>query len=189
MNSSFSPAPIPEFCTARLLLRGVEESDVPAYERNFVDYEVIRHLAGTVPWPYPAGGVLDYIRHTIHPRQGIDRWVWGIFLREEPGELIGVVDLWRNGNPENRGFFLGRRYWGHGYMTEACEPVTDYAFTSLGFLRLLFANAVGNRKSRRVKEKCGARLIRVEPASFVDPAYTEHEVWELTRDDWAARRA
>jgi len=43
-------------------------------------------------------------------------------------------------------------------------------------------------RSRRIKEKAGATFLHVEPASFVDPALTEHEVWELRRTAWAARR-
>lgn len=48
----------------------------------------------------------------------------------------------------------------------------------------MFANAVGNLRSRRVKEKAGATLLRVEPAKFVDPALTVHEIWELKKFDW-----
>ena len=73
-------------------------------------------------------------------------------------------------------------------MTEAVEPVMNYAFDGLGFTKLIFANAVGNRKSRRIKEKTGARLIDVRPAKFVNPAYTEHEVWELTKEEWEKRQ-
>lgn len=113
--------------------------------------------------------------------------VWGIFLKEAPDELIGAVDLWREGKPEHRGFWLGRKYWGQGFMTEAVEPVMDYAFDELGFDVLIFANAVGNIGSRRIKEKTGARLLRVEPAKFVDPKFTEHEIWELRKEDWKSR--
>jgi RimJ/RimL family protein N-acetyltransferase len=75
-----------------------------------------------------------------------------------------------------------------GIMTEAVEPVMDYAFDKLGFDVLIFTNARGNIGSRRVKEKTGARLIRVEPNQFVDPKFTEHEVWELRKEDWKARK-
>jgi [ribosomal protein S5]-alanine N-acetyltransferase len=177
-------AKLPVFTTERLILREVTEADVPAYEENFVDYEVISQLAAAVPWPYPEGGVLNFIRHHIIPRQGNDRWVWGILLKEQPSEIIGVVDLWRTGTPENRGFWLGRKYWGKGIMTEAVFPITDYAFDVLGFETLFFSNALGNEKSRRVKEKIGARLLRTEPAKFVNPSYTKREIWELTRDQW-----
>lgn len=179
---------IPSFETKRLMLREVKLEDELSYKKNFVDYEVIRHLSSAVPWPYPEDGIRDFILNFILPNQGKDRWMWGVFEIENPSELIGVVDLWRQGRPENRGFWLAKNHWGKGYMIEAVRPVMDYAFNELGFEKLVFANAVGNNASRRIKEKTGAKLIDVKPAKFVDPNYTEHEIWELTKDDWIAIR-
>lgn len=173
---------LPTFETKRLILKEVSFHDVPSYKKHFVDYEVIGHLSSAVPWPYPKNGVKEFLETFIIPQQGKDRWFWGIYRKEKPDEIIGGVDLWREGKPENRGFWLGRPFWGLGYMTEAVEPVMDYAFDELGFEKLVFANAVGNTRSRRIKEKTGARLIDVKPAKFVNPIYTEHEVWELTKD-------
>lgn len=174
----------PTFMTQRLILRPIEITDAPAYERQFNDYEVISHFSSAVPWPYPKDGVQRYLVDVILPEQGTTRWTWGIFLKEQPEEFIGCIDLWRDGDPEHRAFWLGKKYWGLGFMTEAVKPVTDYAFTSLGFDTLIFANAVGNLRSRRVKEKTGAKLIAIEPAKFVNPIYREQEVWELTKEAW-----
>ena len=69
-------------------------------------------------------------------------------------------------------------------MTEAVEPVTTYAFVELGFEALVLANALGNVRSRRVKEKAGARFLRVEPAKYVDPQFTEQEIWVLEKSAW-----
>lgn len=174
----------PCFQTERLVLKPVTERDIPAYKRHFVDYEVIRNLTAQVPWPYPENGVSDYVLKSVMPRQGNDYWGWGIFEKEAPEELIGHVDLWRDGKPENRGFWLGRPFWGRGYMTEAVEPVMDYAFDCLAFESLVFSNAVGNERSSRVKIKTGARLIGRQPAHFVDPSMTEREIFRLTKDEW-----
>ena len=179
---------LPVFHTPRLILKAIAETDTPAYEKHFVDYEVIRQLADAVPWPYPEGGIIEFIKGTILPNQGQDKWDWGIFLAANSSELIGGIGLRREGKPGHRGFWLGRAFWGRGYMTEAVEPIIDYAFTELGFERLLFDNALGNIKSRRVKEKTGCRFLRVEPARFVDPAYREREFWELSREDWRAHK-
>ena len=170
--------------TERLILRGITIEDAAAYEKYFVDYEVIRHLASTVPWPYPDDGIVDFINKIILPNQGKERWVWGIFLKTDPDELIGGVDLWRKVNPENRGFWLGKKFWGQGVMAEAVVPITDYAFSSLGFEKLILSNALGNQQSRRITEKTGAHFLGHEPAKFVDPKYTERELWELTKEDW-----
>lgn len=175
---------LPVFETERLVLREVMPQDIPSYQKHFVDYDVIKELTVSVPWPYPENGVAEYLETQIFPHQGDGKWVWGIFLKNNPKELIGIIDLWREANPENRGFWLGKAFWGQGYMTEALNPVMDYAFDVLGFEKMILGNAKGNIKSRRVKEKQGARLIDVRPASFIDPEYSEQEIWELTRDDW-----
>jgi [ribosomal protein S5]-alanine N-acetyltransferase len=92
--------------------------------------------------------------------------------------------LWRKGKPENRGFWLGRKFQGRGIMTEACIPVNEYAFNHLCFEKLVFTNALGNIASRKVKEKTGCRFIETQPAKFVDPELTTQEVWELSKEDW-----
>jgi len=178
----------PQFQTDRLLLRSVQLTDAPAYTRHFVDYEVIRNLSAKVPWPYPDDGVVDFINSVILPTQGISRWDWGLFLKDAPNELIGGIALWRTPSPENRGFWLGRQHWGQGLMTEAVVPVMDFAFADLGFESLYFSNALGNQRSRRIKEKTGARLLRTEPAEFVDPKFTQHEIWQLDKPDWLTFR-
>ncbi|BCD95876.1 GNAT family N-acetyltransferase [Marinagarivorans cellulosilyticus] len=175
---------LPIFTTNRLILTEVTEEDIPSYEKYFVNYEVIKHLSSAVPWPYPNEGVEWFINTQVVPRQGIDKWVWGIHLKTNPNELIGAVDLWREGKPENRGFWLGEPFWNQGIMTEAVAPITEYAFAQLNFDTLIFSNAKGNIQSRRIKEKTGAKYIRSEPASFVDPVYLENEIWEFTKQDW-----
>ncbi len=178
---------IPTLETPRLTLRGITEADAPAVQRYFADYAVIGELAAIVPWPYPPDGAITFIRDNVLPLQGKDRWVWGLFLKTAPDELIGNVDLWRSTTRENRGFWLARKHWGQGLMTEATNAVTAHAFNNLGFENLTFSNALGNLRSRRIKEKSGARLIRTEPAKFVNPDYTQREVWELTKADWDNR--
>lgn len=69
-------------------------------------------------------------------------------------------------------------------MTEALKPITDYAFDVLGFESLTFSNAVGNLRSRRIKEKQGAQFLGIRPGRFVDPALTEQEVWRLESSQW-----
>lgn len=178
----------PRIHTHRLILEPLSLTHVDDYQRHFVDYEVVRHLSSQVPWPYPVDGVRGYIE-AILPEQGVSRWDWAVVRKSHPKEAIGSVGLFRDGTPEHRGFWLGRSFWGNGYMTEACEAVNAFAFTSLGYSHLIFSNAVGNLASRRVKEKTGAVLLGQREASFVDPQYRLAETWELTRASWQARQA
>lgn len=180
---------IPILQTSRLILREILKSDEQAYRKHFVNYEVIRNLTRSVPWPYPEDGVIRYLRTDVFPNQAKDRWVWAITLKEEPQSLIGAIELLKNATPANRGFWLGEEFWGKGYMTEAAEAVNDYAFNTLNFKKLVFANAVGNHRSGRIKEKSGARFVRQEPAVYVDPALNTRNVYEITKSEWLEFKA
>ena len=178
----------PVFETERLYIRGVTATDIPAYTADFVDYDVIQSLSAAVPWPYPNNGVAEYVLSHLLPTQGNNHWAWSICLNTNPTRQIGNITLWRPGTPENRGFWLAKKHWGKGYMTEAVAPVMDWAFDELGFDHLLFTNATGNPRSRRVKEKTGAKLIRTEPGDYVDPNLKEQEIWKLTAAEWKAHK-
>ncbi len=173
-----------ELRTDRLLLRPITESDIQNYQKYFNNYAVVRYLNAVVPWPYPDEGAQQFYFEVIVPNQGKDRWFWAITRTGYEGELIGTIDLVRQGSPENRGFWLAEPFWGTGYMTEAVSAVNRFAFDELGFSRLIFAHAKGNIGSRRVKEKTSAVFLRTEPAKFVDREFTERELWELTKEAW-----
>lgn len=179
---------IPEFQTERLILKMVTKSDYKNYHKNINDYQVVQFLSTNVPWPYPEDGVEFFIENIILPKLGESRWFWGIFLKEEPTEVIGAVDLWRVGCPENRGFWLAHKHWGKGIMSEAVKPVTDYAFNELGFEKLILSNAKGNEASRKIKEKFGATYIGEGEAQFVNPKFTKTDLWELTKENWFLSR-
>jgi DTW domain-containing protein YfiP/RimJ/RimL family protein N-acetyltransferase len=175
---------IPTFETPRLILRGVQLSDAPSYQKHFAHYEVIKYLSARVPWPYADDGAEFFIKTMVLPEQGKTRWNWGIFLKTNPTELIGAVELFHPGIPENRGFWLAQQHWGKGIMTEAVAPVMDFAFNILKLKSLIFANALENIRSHRVKEKTGAKLIDIRAAQYADPNLTHAQYWELTKEDW-----
>jgi ribosomal-protein-alanine N-acetyltransferase len=175
---------IPTFETTRLILKMISPDDYSYYRKNINDYEVIKHLSAQVPWPYPADGVETFMNNVVIPKLGHERWFWGIFLKENLSEVIGAVDLWRVPCPENRGFWLAKKYWNKGIMSEAVKVVNDYAFRELGFEKLFLTNALGNLASRKIKEKNGAKFIGVKDAKFVSPDYHQTEIWELSKVDW-----
>ncbi|MGZ5279775.1 MAG: GNAT family N-acetyltransferase, partial [Pseudobdellovibrionaceae bacterium] len=175
---------VPRFETERLLIREISLEDAPSYQRNFADWEIIRNLAKHVPWPYPENGAFEFIKNILLPQQGKERWWWGLFLKDQPEEIIGVVEFYRDTCPDNRGFWLAKKHWGKGLMIEAVQPLTDYAFTQLGFEKLILSNALGNDQSRKIKEKGGAKFLGLKSGEFVDPSFSQLEMWEITKESW-----
>ena len=190
MTTSQPPMPpTPVLETRRLILRPLRQEDVPAIQRRFPRWEVVRYLAAHVPWPYPDDGAASHMAHCLGQMARGEKCFWSIVLKDGPDELIGRIELWPDDgvSRDQRGFWLDPAFAGHGLMTEAAERVAEFAFVELGWPRLWLSNAQANGASGRIKEKQGARLIDREPSRYVSGEGTRM-VWLLTREDWLARR-
>ena len=138
----------PPLETPRLLLRPLELADAAQVQLLFPHWEIVRHLAGQVPWPYPADAAYLYIRDIALPAvQRGEAWHWTLRLKSNPGQLVGSIDLRKKEN-DNRGFWLGLPWQRQGLMTEACDAVTDFWFNTLHFPVLRAPKAIANVASR-----------------------------------------
>ena len=173
--------------TPRLLLRPARQSDAVAVQEHFGRWEIIQHLAMAVPWPYPEDGAERFLEMRLaEVHNGPDR-LWAI-TEKGRDQLIGVLEyMAEDKGAGNRGFWLGVPWQGRGYMTEAVSAFHDYAFNEMGLERIIVENSVSNPRSRRIKEKTGARFLGIVPFHHRDGS-TESERWEVTAEGWAAFR-
>jgi RimJ/RimL family protein N-acetyltransferase len=182
--------PTPVLETERLWLCPCSPADIDAVQRRFPRWEVVEFLSAVVPWPYPAGGAITNMDQVLRQLAAGEKSHWSLFLKEGgPGEMIGRIDLWPDDgvSRDMRGFWLDPDFRGAGLMTEAANRVTDYALRELGWPHLWLSNAEPNRRSARVKERQGARLVATEPARYVSGEHPR-QIWLLTASDWLARR-
>jgi RimJ/RimL family protein N-acetyltransferase len=178
----------PKLETPRLILPPLELADAGQVQVLFPQWEIVRYLARVVPWPYPAHGALAYIRDQALPAiERGDEWHWSLRLKSAPHQLIGCISLRKDEN-NNRGFWMGLPWQRQGLMSEAVEAATDYWFQELGFSFLRAPKAVANAASRRISEKSGMRVVAVEERDYVGGRFLS-EVWEITAEEWRARRA
>lgn len=178
--------------TQRLVLRPLVQADAPAIQQYFPHWNIVQHLsAKAIKWPYPADGAEKFLKNIALPamEQG-GNWYFGITEKDDPqGKVIGVVHLRRDTGAGNRGVWLGEEFQGKGYMKEAVAALNDYAFSVLGFEKLLIKNAEENIASRNLKERTGAKLMGTKPASHYLGGCPVQEVWELTAADWRQYQA
>jgi RimJ/RimL family protein N-acetyltransferase len=189
MTAGLPDTPLLE--TRRLTLRPLSRQDVPAIQRRFPKWEVVRrYLAVHVPWPYPSDGAATHVAECLEQMARREKCYWAICLKHDPGELIGRIDLWPDDGKsrDQRGFWLDPEFQGQGLMTEAAKRITEFAFVELGWPHLWLSNAEANVASGRIKEKQGAQLIDRTPSRFVCGEVTRM-VWLLRREDWLARRS
>jgi [ribosomal protein S5]-alanine N-acetyltransferase len=174
--------------TRRLWLRPLHISDSDQIQKLFPHWEIVRFLAGRVPWPYPTDGALTYIRDMALPAvERGEQWHWTLRLKTAPEQVIGCISLMRGEN-HNRGFWLGLPWHRQGFMSEACGGVTDYWFDVLKFPVLRAPKAVGNEASRRISMRQGMRMVGTEEHQFVSGRLPA-EIWEITAEEWCERRS
>jgi RimJ/RimL family protein N-acetyltransferase len=177
----------PPLETPRLLLLPITLADAEQIQQIFPQWEIVRHLASRVPWPYPPDGAHIFIRETALPSiERGDAWIWTIRLKSDPSRIIGSIDL-RKGEDENRGFWLDPAWQRKGLITEACEVVTEFWFEVLKFPVLRAPKAISNEASRRISQKLGMRVIRTEDRDYVSGRLPS-EIWEITAEQWRALR-
>lgn len=176
----------PPLETARLILRPLELPDAAQIQALFPQWEIVRHLANVVPWPYPPDGAETFIRRALGETERGNAWHWTIRLKNDPEQLIGAIGLMRSG-PGNRGFWIAPPWQGQGYASETCEAVTEYWFEVLKFEKLRVPKAAENIPSRRISEKQGMRMVEVVESDYVCGRLPT-EIWEITREEWKKRR-
>lgn len=181
------PVELPTLSTHRLILRPLEMSDADMIQGIFSQWEIVRFMASFVPWPYPADGAITFLRDRALPAMHEGKeWHWSIRTKAAPEQLIGVISL-KAEHDNNRGFWVDPAWQGQGIATEACEAVTDYWFEVLGQPVLRVAKAIENTPSRRISESSGMRVIETDQKDYVSGRLPA-ELWEITREEWRAKR-
>ncbi len=177
----------PRLETQRLRLYPLQLSDADQIQEIFPHWEVVRFLAGRVPWPYPPDGARTYCRDIALPAADRgEEWHWTLRLKNNPTQLIGSISLKKLEN-QNRGFWIGLPWQGQGLMSEACEVVTDYWFDTLKFPVLRVVKAIDNTASRCISVRQGMRVVAIEEREFVSGRFPA-EIWEITAEEWQRRR-
>ena len=172
--------------TERLVLRPLIPEDAEALHRLVNDFEVTRNLT-VVPFPYPRELADEWIQSTRQMLAEGGAYHLAITGREGDQEmLIGAVGLRidADGRVGRLGYWVGRRFWGHGVATEAAGRLARWALANLDLDRLEAGVITDNPASAAVLRRIGFRQIGEGTDTFLARG-GEHPVWhfEATRDD------
>ena len=121
--------------TERLILRRFVERDAEAMFQNWASSD--ENLTYVTWEPHPDVEVTrNSIRNWIASYANPNYYKWAICLKENPEKVIGdisIVAIDDNDSSCEIGYVLGKKYWGHGMMTEALKAVLDLLFYSSRF--------------------------------------------------------
>ena len=89
--------------TKRRWLRPLELADAAQIQILFPHWELVKFLAGRVPWPYPADGALTYCRDIALPAvERGEEWHWTLRLEERSGAPDRRYQFDESGEPQPR---------------------------------------------------------------------------------------
>lgn len=172
--------------TERLILRPWAESDA----ESLYEYAKDPSVGPIAGWP-PHKSLeesLYVIQNVLNGKE-----CYGI-CRKEDGIAIGSVELKLKGSTDmtdredecELGYWIGRPFWGNGYVPEAAKELIRHGFEDLGMRTIWCGYYDGNVKSKRVQEKCGFSHYRTTDNLDL-PLLGEKRRGHmnvLTREDW-----
>ena len=143
--------------TKRLILRELNHADARRIALQAGDIDVAR-MTARLPHPYSEFDAEEWIR-------GIEdnEFVRGI---EFENYLIGLIGYTIDAKDRSAelGYWIGKPWWGQGFVTEAAEAVLRHAFKVARVPRITCCHFIDNTASARVIEKLGFRCIGVNKA-------------------------
>ena len=141
--------------TERLVLRPWNEADAESVYEYAKDPD-IGPIAG---WPTHKSveESLEFIKTVLMREESY------AICEKENGKEIGAIVLKLNGDTDmterddecELGYWLGKPFWGRGYMPEAARELIRHGFEDLSMTTIWCGYYDGNEKSKRVQEKVG----------------------------------
>ena len=151
------PTPFAPLTTERLTLRPFRPDDAPALHRLINDWEVCRMLA-SVPYPYAREEADRFIATATAGFDARTAYHLAVVGTEAGVEtLVGGVSLHVDGAARDGrlGYWVGRKFWGHGVATEAAGRAVRWAMANLDVDRLHANAASENAASMAVLRRIG----------------------------------
>ena len=108
------------------------------------------------------------------------------------GELAGAIglNLQREHDRAELGYWIGVPYWGQGYATEAGREVVRYGFEDLALNRIYAFHFVTNPASGRVLQKIGMRYEgKRRQHTLKWGEYLDNEAYGILRSEYRADAA
>ncbi|MDR1590640.1 MAG: GNAT family N-acetyltransferase [Puniceicoccales bacterium] len=177
----------PVLGTERLVLRAIHSKDWDDLTEVFSDYETVYMLA-FMPWPFDRDRVKIYMMNLNYAMEMGHSLYWAITLPGEDRFIGGIgLTLEHAHDRAEMHFWLAKKYWNKGYMTEVARRVVDYIFRDLGLNRLDINHLNVNIGSQRVIEKCGFKL-ECEKDDFCkkEGKYENMKFYRLLRREYLA---
>ncbi len=174
--------------TERLYLRRLEKRDLPRVTELIGDWVIVQWLTH-VPYPYSLKDAEEF-----YEKVAVDYThnVPGYFVMASKTDnlLMGAVGLHPayGSKPKTDeievGYWLGKKFWGKGFMTEAVKAVVSIAFQRPLIQRMTSTTDPANQASQNILRKNGFDYLGLFPRPTTDIVLRGSDTvtrWELHR--------
>ncbi|MBL8513719.1 MAG: GNAT family N-acetyltransferase [Betaproteobacteria bacterium] len=174
--------------TARIALRPFAADDAPRVAALLESGNVARTTA-LIPHPYTLADAESWIAmHRELARTG-DEYIFAI-ARKPKRNVIGAIGVSKKPDRFGHiGYWIGEKYWGKGFATEALQSVVALGFDWLNAEFLTAVALEDNKASCRVLEKSNFTKAGVSEMAHRDERGTRRFVqYRLEREKWERAR-
>ncbi|QKS45603.1 GNAT family N-acetyltransferase [Paenibacillus cellulosilyticus] len=137
------------------MLRTLELDDAEQIRELAGDYDIAKSTLN-IPHPYPEGAAEEFIKRTHESFKEGNNYHFAI-VRKLDDKLLGTIAL--GITPKHKraelAYWIGKPYWGQGYMTEAGIGMMKFGFDDLDLNRICAHAFSTNLASSRVMQKIG----------------------------------
>ena len=143
--------------TERLVIKSPEIDDKVELTQLINDYDVVQWLSN-MPFPYKQEDAEVFIEQSQEKILKHEIKTYMIFHNKI---MLGGIELRDfNGHSCELGYWLGKKYWGKGFATEAVGRLLELGFDELDLNEIYASYKVGNKASKKVLEKSGFQFYR-----------------------------
>jgi len=168
------------FHTKNLILRKFKKEDAPDIFEYGSDSAVLEYLT------WEGLKTIDDAKNSIADHYWSRPGIFAIELKSNK-KCIGCIDFRINPAHEKAefGYCLNKKYWGHGYMTEALHAVLELLFNKLEINRVEATYFTGNEGSGKVMAKCGMEFEGTGKAEMkIKNIFRDVVHYGITKERW-----
>lgn len=141
----------------RFILRPFKKSDEKPLLKNISNRAIYRYTL-RIPYPYTMKAAREWISSSLKSQRKKNRDAYR-FAIDINKEVVGVVALENiQKHKAEIGYWLAKKHWNKGIMTEAAGLVAKFGFDKLKLARIYAPIFSRNKRSARVLEKNSFRL-------------------------------
>ena len=164
-------------------IRSFQKDDIDSLSNYANNYKIAKYLKPGFPFPYTKKHAEEWIAITSTQQPELN------FAIANSEEVIGAIgakfkDDMSIYNPEI-GYWLGEPFWGKGIATTAVITFCNYLFNNFNFNRLTANVFTGNEASKKILEKSGFVLERIErKAVYKENKFLDLYIYGLLKEDF-----